>query len=353
MATIHDISKATGYSISTVSKVINNYKGISPATRKVIEATIKDMDFVPNTTAKSLVMKKSWTIAVILEDEKGTGIMHPHYSAILQSFQKTAGQNGYDTIFLNRNIGGHEISYLEHCRYRNVDGILLALSLPFDKKINVILDGNIQMISVESGFPGVQAVVSDNEMGTRQAMEHLYQLGHRKIAHIGGPQMKAGAGMERYRTYLSFLEEKQLQQKPEYYVEAAKFNEEAGMLAARRLLQQCEKDMPTAVFAACDYYALALIEVLAEKGYRVPDDLSVIGFDDINISGYYNGGITTIQQNRAYIGMLAAQLLVEKMQGLSDDVSYNEVIKIPTSLIIRKSTMAEASLRIGGSISDS
>ncbi|MBE7719203.1 LacI family DNA-binding transcriptional regulator [Lacrimispora indolis] len=334
MATIYDVSRESGFSVSTVSKVINNYKGVNKETSALVKQTIKELGFVPNNTARTLATQKSWLIGIVFAEEQGMGIMHPHYSGILQGFKMVAGGYGYDIVFINNFLGEKKISFLEHCKYRNVDGVLLALNNSFLEQFKDLLDAPLPKVSVEGIFPGVPSVISDNAMAANQSLKHLYMLGHRKIAILAGPQDTV-SGSERFKEYRRFIRENNLEWNPKYCVEASKYSREAGLEAVNILFQQCWDEFPTAIYATYDEYASGAIEILRKRGFRIPEDVSVIGNDDLPVASYVSPGITTIRQDREQIGAQAARLLVEIME---KKTGSTETIRIPTKLIVREST---------------
>ncbi len=334
MATIYDISKETGFSIATVSKVINGYKGVNNNTRNIIEEKIAELGFTPNSTARTLATKKSWMLAIIYDEEAGMGIMHPHYSSIIQGFKKEAGKYGYDILFLNNFLGERRMSFLEHCRYRNVDGVLIALDNPYTDMVEDILTDTIPRVSVETIYPNTAAVISDYTMGAYQALSHLFMLGHKKVACISGP-LESLAGMERYKGYEKFLQDNSLELNPKHCVIASKYSKVAGVEAVNTLLQQSWNDMPTAIYAAYDDYAFAACEVLVQRGFHIPEDISIVGNDDLPMAAYVSPEITSVRQNRAEIGRKAAKVLTGLIEGKSPE---QNVIRIPTNLIVRQTT---------------
>ncbi len=337
MATIYDVSKKTGFSISTISKVMNNYKGVSEKTKKIVEEAIKELDFTPNTTARTLATKKSWLIAIVFEEERGFGITHPHFSGILKGFQEKAATFGYDTVFLNSYLGDSKLTYLEHCKFRNVDGVLVSSSSKFANNIVSLFDSDIPSVSVETIYEGIPTVIADNKLGAKQALEHLYSLGHRKIAHISSYINEENlSGKERHEAYREFLAEKNIEYNPMYVVEAPTYTKEAGEVATHKLYQQCQSDMPTAIFATSDDHAIACIDVLNSLGFSVPDDISVVGFDDLPFASYIKPALTTVRQDRNEIGARAAQLLVDIIE--LKDVVVPEITRIPTDLTVRQTT---------------
>lgn len=332
MVTIYDIAAKTGMSPATVSKVLNNYSGVSQKTRTAVLTAAKEMGYTPNTNARALVTKKSWLIGLLFSEDLGSGIAHPHFSMILQSFITRAQGYGYDVVFVNTMLRQKEASYLEHCRYRGVDGVLLAAGWHFTSHIQSLLESKIPCVSVEDIYPNTHTVITDNYTGTMQALEYLYFLGHRKIAHLCGPS-KSLAGKERLGAYRAFLAQKGLQYNPRYVVEAQYYNRESGVAAAEALLQQCWDDMPTAIFASYDEIACAAQTVLQQHGFRLPMDMSIVGFDNLSIAE--TTGLTTIHQDRTAIGEHAADLLVKLIEG--DPVEGGNIMRLPTKLIVRES----------------
>ncbi len=340
MITIYDVAKHANCSPATVSKAYNNYSGVSKKTYEKIMKSAGELGYTPNNMARALATKKTWLIGVLFSEELGVGITHPHYSEILQSFRIGAEENGYDIIFVSQRIGEKNISYLEHCQYRAVDGVLLAVNRNEIELVRTLINSDFKFVSVEDIYDHHHTVVADNRMGTLQALNYLYQLGHRKIAHIAGP-LSSVAGKERSDTYFEFMASKGLEVNPNHYVEASGYSYESGKEAAELLMQQAWDDVPTAIYVYYDDGALAAISTIKERGYQVPQDISVIGFDNLKVAGYAMQGyssltLTTIEQDRSGIGRKAAELLVAMIEGrdLSD---LPQVVRMPTKLVVRNS----------------
>ncbi len=343
MITIYDVAKHANCSPATVSKAYNNYSGVSKKTYEKVMKSAEELGYTPNNNARALTTKKTWLIGVLFSEELGVGITHPHYSEILQNFRITAEENGYDIIFVSRRIGDKNISYLDHCNYRGVDGVLVAVSNNEIEEVRCILESDIKCVSVEDIYPGKYTIIADNRMGTLQALNYLYLLGHRKIAHIAGPQNTV-AGKERSDAYLEFMKSKGLMINEKHYIEAASYSYITGTKAAEKLMEQCWDDMPTAIYVYYDDAAFATISTVVERGYRVPQDISIIGFDNLKVSGYSMPGyssltLTTIEQNRAEIGKKAAEIMVALMEGKTIEENVNDAVCIPTKLIVRNSCM--------------
>lgn len=334
MVTIYDVAKEAGCSPPTVSKAFNNYSGVSDATYKKIMEAADKLGYTLNTNARALATKKTWLLGVLFSEDVNTGIAHPHFSEILQSFQVRAGEYGYDVVFVNKRLGNREESYLEHCKYRGVDGVLLAANKMFTDEIQSVLSSEIKCVSVETNYPGTHTVISDYRMGSLQALEYLYFLGHRKIAHMACP-LTSVAGQERYSAYKEFLKSKGLEENPKYLVETKVFKPEEGIIAATQLLQQAWDDLPTAIYCGYDDIACAAMTTFRAQGFRIPEDLSVIGFDNVTISGFTTPTLTTIEQDRVAIGEKAADTLIKMIEG--KDIDQPVDMRIPTKLIVRNS----------------
>lgn len=334
MVTIYDIAKIAGYSPATVSKAFNNYSGVNIKTYEKIMKIAAELEYTPNHNARALVTKKTWLLGVLFSEDVGTGIAHPHFGEILQSFQIRAGQQGYDVVFINKRLGNNEASYLEHCLYRGVDGVLLAAGAGYTQEIESVLSSNIKCVSVEMVYPKNYTIICDNRMGTMQALEYLYFLGHRKIAHIACPLWSL-AGYERYAAYKEFLEVKGLEKNPKYFVEVEDFMPEAGAKAATKLLQQSLEDLPTAVYIAYDDGACSAMTMFEKQGFRIPEDLSIVGFDNLKVTGFTSPALTTIEQDRESIGQMACDTLIKLIE--DNTIGRPCEIRIPTKLIVRNS----------------
>ena len=334
MVTIYDVAKMVGCSPATVSKAFNNYSGVNTETYKKIMEVAEQLGYTPNTNARALATKKTWLLGVLFSEDVNTGIAHSHFGEILQSFQVRAGEYGYDVVFVNKRLGNKEASYLEHCIYRGVDGVLLAANAKFTDEIECVLSSDIKCVSVETNYPEKHSVLSDNRMGTMQALEYLYFLGHRKIAHIACP-VTSLAGYERLAAYKEFLKLKGLEENPKYIVEINEYSADEGINAANRLLQQSLDDLPTAVYCGYDDIAIAAMTAFQGQGFRIPEDLSIVGFDNITVARFTSPGLTTIEQDRVIIGEKAADTLIRLIEGKEIDETCD--IRIPTKLIARSS----------------
>ena len=337
MATIYDVAEKSGFSVATVSKVFNHYAGVNADTKQKVLLIAKQIGYIPNLSAQTLVTNKSWLIGVIFKEDLEQGLVHPHFGGILEAFKTTMEQAGYDIIFLNQNFSNMELKYLEHCRYRNVDGVLLASSPLPEKEANAIEKAGFKCVSVENDYRNIPTVISDNVGGTKQILNYLHTLGHRKIATII-PPLKSLAGRERFQGYKEFLQKQGLPYDEHFIVECEEYTPDSALDAVKKLLDQCLDNFPTAIFAGYDKIAFAVQKVLIERGYAIPNDISVVGFDDLEIAASITPTLSTVRQDRKEIGRIAAEIMLKRLENKEDSINFDKIYRIPTELRIRNST---------------
>jgi DNA-binding LacI/PurR family transcriptional regulator len=333
LITIYDISKETGFSPTTVSKAFNNYPDISSKTKQKILDKAKELGYIPNSHARTLITKKSWTIGVLFDEKLNIGIKHPIFSAIIESFKKSIESKGYDLLFISKDIGNTKISYLEHCKIRDIDGVIIISSNFKNREIQELIDSDIPCVLMDEEDDKASTVNSDNLRGCFLAIEYLYSLGHRKIAHIHG-SLDTYAGDMRKKGYIKAIEKVGLDIKEDYMVDGGYFTYDGGYKAMETLLSL--DDIPTAVFVAGDYMAVGAISAIKEKGLRVPQDISIIGYDDIEICKYITPKLATIRQDTELIGENASTVLINSIGNKSTRSS----VIVPVELIRRESCKA-------------
>ncbi|MBK5200475.1 MAG: LacI family DNA-binding transcriptional regulator [Spirochaetaceae bacterium] len=336
MATIYDVAQESGFSSATVSKVFNHYAGVNSLTKEKVLIAAKKIGYIPNISAQTLVTNKSWLIGVIFKEDLHQGLVHPHFGGILESFKASMEKSGYDIIFLNKNFSDLELRYLEHCRYRNVDGVLLASSPLPEKEAAAIEKAGFKCVSVENDYRNIPTVISDNYGGTKQILNYLYTLGHKKIAMVI-PPLKSLAGRERFEGYKIFLKNHNLVFDENLVVECDEYTDESAKIAIERLLNKCLDNFPTAIFAGYDKIAFIIERTLLARGYFIPNDISVVGFDDLEMARSVTPTLTTVYQKRKEIGEEAARIMLKRLEG-NDSFDTNTITRIPTGLRIRNST---------------
>lgn len=334
MPTIYELAKKAGVSPGTVSKVFNNYSRINDKTREKVFRIAKEMNYVPNLNAQSLKTKQTFLVGIIFSENVGIGLDHQFFSSIIEKFRHRIGEFGYDTIFINNTLGNDEIGYLEHCKYRNVDGVFIITALPDEINMVKLLESKIKCVTTDMIVEHRPYVMSNNENGAEKAVEYLYQCGHRKIGHIAGPLDTISAG-ERCKGYLSGLERFGLKFETDLIIESKWFKYEEAYEATFEYINRfSDGELPTALFVSSDIMAIAVIKALKFSGLRVPEDISVIGFDDIEYARLSIPELTTIRQNTVEIGEKVADTLYKLI--VNEEVEA-EVTRIPVELVIRES----------------
>ncbi|MDX5476629.1 MAG: LacI family transcriptional regulator [Bacillaceae bacterium] len=331
MATIYDIAKKTGYSVSTVSKVLNNYSDVGEKAKKIINEAVEELGYYPSSSARTLSTKRSWTIGVVFVEDSGIGMEHPFFNAVIESFKKNAEREGYDLLFASSKIGKEERSYLDHFLYRGVDGVVVVCSTMNTPDVDKLIESDIPSVVIDLDTRGVSAVYSDNLHGSELAVDYLHELGHTKIAHIAGNE-QLYVGVQRLKGFVHAMKKHNLSIPDEYIIDGGFFSFEDGKRAMEQLLKL--KDRPTAVFVAGDMMAIGAMAAVKEHGLQVPEDVSIVGFDDIQISQYITPGLTTIRQDTFLIGKTATNMLIEQIN--LKKKQYMSV-KIPVSLVKRDS----------------
>ncbi len=332
MSTIYDIAQKTGYSASTVSKVLNNYENISEKAKKHIKDVAKELNYIPNASARGLMTKKTNLIGLLLYEDHFEALLHAHIAEILDSFKGYVEGRGYDVLFVNTKKETNNHTYYEHCKYRSLDGVLILIGdIQRDEQrtqIKEVVESDLPTVSAETVYENSLNVVCDNYNGAMQALDYLYFLGHRDIAYVD-VQHSGSANGKRFEAYKDFLVSKDIEFKENNIYNAEAFIKEQGVVVGEQILKKGFGNLPTAVFCICDEIAIGIMEYFKSHGVRVPEDISIIGFDDIRVSEYV--GLTTVRQNRKSIGATAGRILLEAIEGEREA----ETILIETELVIR------------------
>lgn len=310
MITIRDISKACGVSVSTVSKALNGYGDVSPETKALVRETARKLHYVPNNAARQLKTNSSHNIGVLFIDETHSGLTHEFFAVILNATKDEAEKLGYDITFIGHNLGGREMTFLEHCRYRKCDGVVIA-SIDFENpQVIELVRSEVPVVSIDYAFDGVSAVMSDNMEGGYQLASHLIHMGHRRIAFIHGET--TSVTRKRLVGFSRALQDNGITI-PESYLVQGRYHDAAKSREATRALMSL-KEPPTAIMYPDDFSYLGGMIELEKMGLRIPEDISVAGYDGIQLAGTIRPRLTTYYQDADMIGRLAARKLVETIE---------------------------------------
>jgi LacI family transcriptional regulator len=333
MTTIKDIAKAAGVSVTTVSRALNGYSDVSEKTRKKIEEIAKELKYSPNTLARSLVMNKSKTIGLLVSGIKRESIKDNFVFEVLVGLNEYVGETDYDLVlFSTTSSKQSEKSYSQLCRERRVDGVIIQGIRTDDPYLREIVDSEIPcvLIDIPIQSESVGYVTTDNVLGARTAVKHLVKSGHRNIAMINGHEF-AFVSRQRLEGYFQALEGSGISINPDWVVNGY-FNETQAKEVALNLLQKSPEI--TGIFCASDLMAIGAIKAAKELNLRVPEDLSIVGYDDIILAEQITPPLTTIAQDKVQMGYQAAKLLINMLE---NDHEPN-VITLPTVLKVREST---------------
>lgn len=328
MATIRDLSLKCGVSVSTVSKALNGYQDISEETRAMVLRYAGEMGYFPNANARALKMKKTCNIGVLYMDSSNQSLRNEYFAHILASFKEKVAKRGYDITFIEHNIGNRKMTYLEHCRQRNFDGICIVCVQQFNEpELVELVDSDIPVVSIDHVFNGSISVLSDNMNGMTELVQYIVDQGHRKIAYIHGT--KSSVTHNRLVSFYHVMSRNNIQVEQEFVVEG----EYRSVCKTERLVEQLldGEKVPTCIIAPDDYSALGVLNVAKRRGLRVPEDLSVAGFDGIPFTKVLEPKLTTVRQNVEKIGAEAAKQLINLIE--SPLTTSLESICLQTQLI--------------------
>lgn len=307
MASLKDISKACGVSVATVSKALNNHTDVGKETRAHIKKVAKELGYSPNLSARALKTNRTHGIGVLFVDEATSGLTHDHFAAVLDSFKRTAEKGGYDITFINCYRDREDrMTYLEHCRYRGFDGVMLACIDFDDSEVVELVQSDIPVVTIDHIFNNRMAVISDNVNGIRDLVEFIYHKGHRKIAYIHGAD--SAVTKNRLSSFYRTMEMLGLEVPDEYIREAAYRDTVTTYDMTSQLLDL--PNPPTCILFPDDFAAFGGINAIRERGFRIPEDISVAGYDGIPAARHLEPQLTTVRQDAEQIGCVAARQLI-------------------------------------------
>jgi len=310
MVSMKDIAQRCGVSVATVSKALNGHDDISPETRERVCATADKLGYLANSAARALKTNRTYNIGVLFVDEKNSGLAHDYFSAVLDSLRVEAEACGYDITFINRNVGGKPTTYLQHCLYRGVDGVVIACVDFNDPMVQELVNSSLPVVTIDHVFNDRIAVVSDNVSGIEALVNHAYELGHRSIAFIHGEMTTVTRN--RLTGFYRACERLGLDI-PDEYIRASTYHDPAQCaLETRRLLEM--ENRPSCIFFPDDFSSIGGMNAIREMGLRIPEDISAIGYDGIKLARMISPQLTTYSQDTTRLGKTAAAMLVELIE---------------------------------------
>ncbi|AGI69645.1 LacI- family transcriptional regulator [Octadecabacter antarcticus 307] len=332
-STLQDVARVAGVSTATVSRTLSNPNVVSESTKIRVSDAVRETGYRINRAARNLRTRRSHSVLVLLPD-----LANPFFSTILEGISRHLSSKRYSMLIAStkqvHDSGERLIDYLDDAR---ADGMIIldgGLSPDVVASLENAPQAGRILFACEwvdaADFPSVR---SENRRGTRAAVNHLYSLGHRKIAHVTGPEGNV-LMHTRKDAFVAEIAALKLDLKPDWII-AGDFSLAAGCSAAKVWITM--NDRPTAVFCASDQLAMGFIAELVRHNFKVPDDVSVMGFDDIDLAEQFIPPLTSIRQDRHLIGETAATMLMERIES-SDGIGKEHAAVVPVSLVIRGST---------------
>jgi len=327
---IREVAKRAKVSTATVSRTINNSEKVDPGTAARVQKAIQELNFYPNTHARTLVSGRSRMMGLIISD-----ITNPFFPELVKSFQDAALRSSQEVIIGNTDYNPKRMAgCIRRMVERKVDGVAIMTSEADPGLMTELTRRNIPTVFMDTGKSGPHSanIRIDYAQGIHEAMQHLCSLNHRRIAFITGP-MNLESVRIRCEAYLSGLKSCGLSDRA--LIEKGDHRIEGGAMAMRNLLKLPQR--PTAVVASNDLSAIGALGVIHNAGLRVPDDISLIGFDDIAFAHWTQPPLTTVILSRTQLAVTAfaaLEALIRKEDGSQTDYT------IPTHLVMRKSTRA-------------
>jgi LacI family transcriptional regulator len=331
--TVRDVAREAGVHPGTVSRVLNPERRhlISDETAARVERIARELGYEANQIARGLRTRQSFTVGVLIPD-----LTNPLFPPMVRGIEDYLHPFGYTALLTNTDADAErELRGLEALAARQVDGFIIAPTATNVGRVKEMIDDGVPVVLVNRSIPRVHgfAVTPDDRRGATAAVEHLVSLGHRAIAHVGGPQALS-PGQDRYRGFVEAMREHDLEQEAKQLaVFADGFIGGAGVGPAQELLRRGKPF--TAVFAANDLIALDCIDVLRAAGMSCPQDVSVIGFNDMPFADRFDPPLTTIRFSHSEMGRRAAELLLGQIRG---DTSAPRTIVLSTELVERRSS---------------
>lgn len=325
---IYDIARDLGISPSTVSKALNNNPKISEKTKEKVKSFIKEKGYTPNIAASSLKSKVSYTIGVAYPKSEMVVMAHYFFSNVIEGFRSYIEKEGYEFCYVSDRLGSYEVSAKEYVQKRNIDGVLILGATQYSQDMIDILEATNKVVSLDFISSKIPFVQTDDKIGAKEVSIYLKEKNFQNICYITAPY-NLGEFKKRVKIFNDTINSVGLKINEIVEIEGTQF--EDGFKGAIKLL---EKTNPDCVLVSNDEIAFGVIRGFESKGYKVPSDVSVIGFDDMYFSNLYTPSLTTIHQDCHEIGMVAGRTLVNMLQ----NKEYEMENYIGCNLILRDSS---------------
>lgn len=322
MVSMKDIAKACDVSVATVSKALSGQQDIGEETRKRIARKAEELGYMANASARALKTNRTYNIGVLFVDPMHGGLAHEFFSGVLDGIREEAEKNGYDITFINSSVGKRPSTYLQHCLYRGVDGVVIATADFADPMVLELVNSDLPVVPIDHMFNDHASVISDNLRGMDALVRYVVSMGHRDLALIHGE--KTTVTTSRLTGFYRACEELGIRVR-EDMVRESKFHDPEGCARiTKEILSLPER--PTCIFFPDDYSCIGGYNAIREAGLRVPEDISAVGYDGIPLSRILSPVLTTWRQDSGGLGRTAAARLIEQIEHPKTAILDREII---------------------------
>ena len=310
VVSMKDIALACGVSVATVSKALNGQQDIGEATRQRVLSAAKELGYTANAAARALKTNRTYNIGILFSDLSNQGFMHEYFASALTSFRLEAERCGYDITFISSSLGPDNTGYLQHARYRQVDGVAVICADFLDPRVQELILSDLPVVTLDHAFNNRTAVLSDNMNGLEQLVRYVYSRGHRRIVYIRGND--TAVTESRMTGFYRACEELGLAV-PDSCITQCDYHEPNSCYeATKRILALPER--PSCILFPDDYAYIGGLNAIQEAGLRIPEDISAVGYDGIHMAMMLSPKLTTWRQNTEELGRIAAEQLIERIE---------------------------------------
>ena len=310
MVSVRDIAARCNVSVATVSKALNGYSDISREKRDYINGVAKEMGYFPNSAAIALKTNRTYNLGILFFDAAHSGLANEHFAKVLQSVKEEAESRAYDITFINNHIGKKATTYTEHCRYRGVDGVVIACIDFGNPEVLELVDSGIPVVTIDHVCEHTISVISDNIQGVKDLILQVYKLGHRKIAFIHGDD--SAVTRDRLTGFCRTIKELGLEVPDDYLLVCPYRDTDTAAKMTEKLLDL--KQPPTCILYPDDFTAIGGINVIKQRNLKIPDDISVVGYDGISYAKALEPSLMTLEQDANRLGREAALQLIQLIE---------------------------------------
>ncbi len=323
VVSMKDIAARCGVSVATVSKAFNGHQDIGEATRQRVLAAAEELGYTVNAAARALRTTRSYDLGIVFVDLQNSGFMHEYFASMLNSFRFEAERHGYDISFISSDMGLQKRTYLQHALYRGVDGVAIICADFQDPLVQELACSALPVVTLDHAYNNRMAVMSDNMDGMAALVHHVYDKGHRRLAYIHGN--RTSVTENRLTGFYRAVEELGLTVPDDWVSECEYHEPDSCYRATKALLDRPER--PTCLFFPDDYAYIGGVNAIYEMGLRVPEDISIVGYDGINLARVVSPRLTTWHQNTEELGRLAAGRLIERIEHPRTAVAQHIVVR--------------------------